>query len=91
MNKTEVVALLVKNLKKAVPEFADGYLDTSKSYRDLGVNSMELVEVVTRTGKELGMAISFAALSRSPKKPLQLAIMTLSLLLRSFTPMDILL
>ena len=63
MNKQEIVKLLVKNLKKAVPEFADGDLDTSKSYRDLGVNSMELIEVVTRTGKDLGMTISFAALT----------------------------
>ena len=63
MNKEDIVTLLVKNLKKAIPEFADGGFDASKSYKDLGVSSMELVEVVTKTGQELGMTIPFAALA----------------------------
>lgn len=63
MNKAEVVRLLVKNLKEAIPEFEDVELDTGKSYMDLGVSSLELVEIVTRSGKELGLTLSFAALA----------------------------
>ncbi|MCB2188802.1 MAG: hypothetical protein KQJ78_20475 [Deltaproteobacteria bacterium] len=64
MNKEEVLSLLVKNLKKAIPEFADEELDTTKSYVDLGVSSLELVEVVTRTAKELGLNLSFKELGK---------------------------
>ncbi len=63
MKKEEVTRLLVKNLKKAIPEFADEDFDTSKSYKELGVSSLELVEVVTRTAKELGISLSFKELT----------------------------
>lgn len=63
VNKQEVIQLLVKNLKRAIPEFANEELDTSKSYKELGVSSLELVEVVNRTAKELGLALSFQALA----------------------------
>ncbi len=62
MNKEAVLSLLVKNLKKAIPEFADEELDTAKSYKELGVSSLELVEVVTRTAKELGLSLAFKEL-----------------------------
>jgi len=63
MNKEEVIRLLVKNLKKAIPEFEDEELDTSKSYKDLGVSSLELVEIVTKTAKELGVNLPFTELT----------------------------
>lgn len=63
MNKQEIVQLLVKNLKKMVPEFADEEIDTDKTYQDLGVSSLELVEIVTRTAKEMGLNLPMAALA----------------------------
>lgn len=64
MSRKEVLELLVKNLKKAIPEFADDDLDTSKSYQELGVSSLELVEVVTRTTKELRLNVPFQELAK---------------------------
>ena len=63
MTREEVVRLLVKNLKLAIPEFADEDLDTSKSYKDLGITSLELVEVVAVTTKEMGIKLSPMALA----------------------------
>ena len=64
MNREELLGLLVNNLKKAVPEFADEDLDTSKTYKELGVSSLELVEVVTRTTKELRLTLPFQELAK---------------------------
>ncbi|MEF2145288.1 MAG: phosphopantetheine-binding protein [Desulfovibrionaceae bacterium] len=64
MSKEKVLELLVKNLKRAVPEFADEGFDTSKSYQELGVSSLELVEVVTRTTKELKLSVPFQELAK---------------------------
>lgn len=63
MNKEEVLRLLVKNLKLAIPEFADEDLDPSKSYKELGVTSRELVEIVAVTSKEMGVKLSPTALA----------------------------
>ena len=64
MNREELLGLLVNNLKKAVPEFADDDLDTSKTYKELGVSSLELVEVVTRTTRELRLNLPFQELAK---------------------------
>lgn len=64
MNREELLGLLVNNLKKAIPEFADEDLDTSKAYKELGVSSLELVEVVTRTTKELRLNLPFQELAK---------------------------
>jgi len=63
MDKEEVIRLLVKNLKRAIPEFADEDLDTGKSYKELGVSSLELVELVTTTSREMGVKLPPAALA----------------------------
>ena len=63
MKREEVIALLVKNLKKAIPEFEDEELDSAKSYRDLGVGSLELVELVANSSNEMGIKLPPDALS----------------------------
>jgi acyl carrier protein len=63
MNKEEVIRLLVKNLKRAIPEFEEEDLDTGKSYKELGVSSLELVELVTTTSQEMGVKLPPAALA----------------------------
>ncbi|MBI5593086.1 MAG: hypothetical protein HY881_21680 [Deltaproteobacteria bacterium] len=63
MKREEVIRLLVKNLKLAIPEFADEDFDMSKSYRDMGVSSLELVEVVAVTAKEMAVKLTPTALS----------------------------
>lgn len=63
MKKEEVVQLLMKNLKLVIPEFEDETVDTSLSYKDLGVSSLELVEIVAVTSKEMGVKLSPTALA----------------------------
>ncbi len=63
MTREEVIGLLVKNLKKSIPEFEGEDLDTSRSYRDLGVSSLELVELVAGASKEMGVKLPPDALS----------------------------
>lgn len=63
MKKEEVVQLLMKNLKLVIPEFGDETVDTSLSYKDLGVSSLELVEIVAVTSKEMGVKLSPTALA----------------------------
>ena len=63
MKREEVIRLLVKNLKLAIPEFSDEDFDMSKSYRDMGVSSLELVEVVAVTAKEMAVKLTPTALS----------------------------
>lgn len=58
MNKEEVLRLLMKNLKLTIPEFAGEDLDTSKSYKELGVSSLELVRIVNASMKEMGVKMS---------------------------------
>ena len=63
MKKEEVVQLLMKNLKLVIPEFEDETVDTSLSYKDLGVSSLELVEIVAVSSKEMGVKLSPTALA----------------------------
>jgi polyketide biosynthesis acyl carrier protein len=63
VHREEVLRLLVKNLKLTIPEFAGEDLDTSKSYKELGVSSLELVRIVSLSMKEMGVKISPALLA----------------------------
>ncbi len=64
MNREALLDLLTGNLKKAVPDFADHDLDAAKTFQELGVSSLDLVEVVTRTTKELGLTLPFQELAK---------------------------
>lgn len=63
MTKEEVLRLLIKNLKLTIPEFASEDLDTSKSYKELGVSSLELVRIVSASMKEMGLKMAPATLA----------------------------
>lgn len=63
MTKEEVLRLLMKNLKLTIPEFASEDLDPGKSYKELGVSSLELVKIVSVSMKEMGLKLSPAMLA----------------------------
>jgi polyketide biosynthesis acyl carrier protein len=63
MTKNEVVGLLMKNLKAAVPGFKGKDIDAGTSYKELGVSSLDLVEVVSTTMHEMGVKVSPTALA----------------------------
>jgi acyl carrier protein len=57
MTRDEVLAVVVKNVKEIVPELEKRGIDLNKTYRELDVNSLDLVEVVTTSMRELKIKI----------------------------------
>ncbi len=53
MTRDEVLAVVVKNVKEIVPELEKAGVDLNKTYRELDINSLDLVEIVTGTMREL--------------------------------------
>lgn len=65
MSKEEIVHIIVKNLKAAIPDFAEETIDTGKSYKDLGISSLDLVEIASNTMRDMGVKLSPAELANA--------------------------
>ncbi len=63
MKREEITATLLKICRQIVPELGDAEIDTSKSYRELGINSLDLMEILAAAMKELKIKIRSAELS----------------------------
>jgi len=63
MKREEVLSKLLKICKEAVPELGGGKLDPNKTYRELGINSLDLMQILTVAMKELKAKIPTAQLS----------------------------
>ncbi len=57
MTRDDVMAVVIKNVKEIVPELETADVDLNKTYRELDVNSLDLVEIVTGTMRELKVKI----------------------------------
>jgi acyl carrier protein len=57
MTREEVLAVVLKNVKEIVPELEKVGVDLKKTYRELDINSLDLVEIVTTTMRELKIKI----------------------------------
>jgi acyl carrier protein len=57
MEKSEILTVLTKNLKQAIPDLKDVTLDPSKSMTDSGANSLDIVDVISSTMRELKVKI----------------------------------
>ena len=64
MEQNEILAVLIKNLKATVPGVSTDDLDRSKSMMDVGANSLDVVEVVSATMRELQVKIPRDQLSK---------------------------
>jgi acyl carrier protein len=64
MTRDEVTAIVCKNIKEIVPELEKVEVDLNKSYRELDINSLDLVEIVTGTMRELKIKIPINELTK---------------------------
>lgn len=64
MTKDEVRAVVIKHLQDSVESLRGKEIDTSRSMKDLGANSLDIVEVVSSAMRELKVKIPRSELSK---------------------------
>lgn len=64
MERTEIQAVVIKHLCGAVDGLKAEEVDTSKSMKDLGANSLDIVEVVSSSMREIKVKIPRSELSK---------------------------
>jgi acyl carrier protein len=63
MNRDEILATLIRIGGDVVPDFRHRRLEGNMSYREVGINSMDLMEILVMAMKELNIKISNDQLS----------------------------
>ena len=63
LTKTDVLNAIKSNLLLVVEDFDDASFDPAKSMLDLGANSIETVEIVSRTMRDLRVKVPRARLN----------------------------
>jgi len=64
MTREEIWDVIKKHLSDAVDDLDVAAIDTSKSMKDYGANSLDLVEVVSRSMRELKVKVPRAELNK---------------------------
>jgi acyl carrier protein len=64
MTRDEIWGVIKKHLSDAVDDLDVNSIDTSKSMKDYGANSLDLVEVVSRSMRELKVKVPRAELNK---------------------------
>lgn len=64
MTRDEVLAVLMKNIADVLPEMKGVKIDPKKTNRELGVNSLDLVMIVTNTTRDLKVKVPSAELGK---------------------------
>jgi acyl carrier protein len=64
MTKEEVGNVVIKHLADAVPDVDVDNIDTNLSMKDLGANSLDIVEIVSRSMRELKVKVPRSALNK---------------------------
>jgi acyl carrier protein len=64
MTRDEVLAVVKKYIADAVEHVDVSTLDTARSMKDYGINSLDMVEVVSRSMRELRIKIPRAELNK---------------------------
>ena len=64
MTRDDIWNVIKKHLADAVDDLGVASIDTSKSMKDYGANSLDLVEVVLRSMRELKVKVSCAELNK---------------------------
>lgn len=57
MSRDEIQGVVLKYLARAVDEIDPATVDTSRSMKDLGANSLDIVEVVSSTMREIRVKV----------------------------------
>jgi acyl carrier protein len=63
MEKAEIMTVLMKNLKQAVPDLTVDTLQPTQSMKEVGANSLDIVDVVSTTMRQLKVKIPREQLS----------------------------
>jgi acyl carrier protein len=64
MNRDQIWDVIKKHLADAVDDLDVASIDTTKSMKDYGANSLDLVEVVSRSMRELKVKVPRAELNK---------------------------
>jgi acyl carrier protein len=64
MTREAILAVVKKHLLQTVDDLKEDQIDTSQSMKALGANSLDIVEVVSCTMRELRIKVPRAELSR---------------------------
>ncbi len=57
MTREEILNVVINNLKENLDDLEDEEIDPSKSMKDLGANSLDIVEVVSTSMRELKIKV----------------------------------
>ena len=57
MSKDEVVTIITRNLKENLPDVDPAAIEPTSSMRDYGANSLDIIEVVSATMRELKIRV----------------------------------
>lgn len=64
MDRAEIEAVVKKHLLEVVDDLKEADIDTTKSMKDLGANSLDIVEVVSCSMRELKVKVPRSELSK---------------------------
>jgi len=64
MQREHISSVVIKHLLDAVDDLDPAHIDTSRSMKDLGANSLDIVEVVSRTMRELKIKVPRSELAK---------------------------
>jgi acyl carrier protein len=64
MERSEILSIVIKHLVDAVDDLDPSQIDTSRSMKELGANSLDIVEVVSRTMRELKIKVPRSELAK---------------------------
>ncbi len=63
MTKQDVISVIKKNILDNLEDIAEGDIDPAKSMKDYGANSLDIIEVVSTSMRELNIKIPRAELA----------------------------
>jgi acyl carrier protein len=64
MEREHIASVVIKHLVDAVDDLDPARIDTARSMKDLGANSLDIVEVVSRTMRELKIKVPRSELAK---------------------------
>jgi polyketide biosynthesis acyl carrier protein len=64
MERDHILSVVLLHLVEAVDDLDPAHIDTSSSMKELGANSLDIVEVVSRTMRELKIKVPRSELAK---------------------------
>ena len=66
MTKDEVIEVIIKNIRENLDDLENEEIDPKKTMKDYGANSLDMIEVVSCSMRELNIKIPRAELAEIP-------------------------